>query len=243
MKAQSSTPSRLSGYLWHRHASAEASREALLSWMGLLVDAALAARGRAVIALAGGKTPMPLYRALAQQSRDWSRVHVFPTDERWVARGDAARNEAALAAAFESAEGINLHGLLGDPAPAQPSAGLACAALQAFADPFDVVLLGMGQDAHTASLFPHARGLDDAWADDAAPACVVEPDPLPPEAPFARITLSRERLRHTRSLALLIQGDPKRDVFESVVACPASRDRPISAFLEGLPACQVHWSP
>lgn len=243
MNAPTSPASRLSGYLWHRHASAEASQQSLLTWMGLLVDAALAARGRAVIALAGGKTPMPLYRAFAQQSRDWSRVHLFPTDERWVARGDAARNETGLAAAFKDAEGVSLHGLLGDEAPTPPKAGIACETLRAFADAFDIVLLGMGEDAHTASLFPHARGLDQAWADDAAPACVVEPDPLPPEAPFARITLSRARLRDTKALALLIQGDAKRKVFESVVDRPVSRDRPISAFLEGLPACQVHWSP
>ncbi|MCB1552703.1 MAG: 6-phosphogluconolactonase [Xanthomonadales bacterium] len=233
----------LSGFRWLAHASLGEAQSALALDLGVCIDAALADRGRAVLALAGGRTPLALYRALALQSRDWTRVHVVPTDERWVGRGHPARNEDELVAAFAAADGIRVHGLLGREAAPAPSAQTACEVLQEFEGPFDAVLLGMGQDAHTASLFPHALGLDAAWRSDADAACVVVPDPLPPEAPFARISLSRPRLLQTCTLGLLISGAPKRAVFEDAVGQAASRERPISAFLTGTPVCDVHWSP
>ena len=200
----------LSGFRWLAHASLGEAQSALALDLGVCIDAALADRGRAVLALAGGRTPLALYRALALQSRDWTRVHVVPTDERWVGRGHPARNEDELVAAFAAADGIRVHGLLGREAAPAPSAQTACEVLQEFEGPFDAVLLGMGQDAHTASLFPHALGLDAAWRSDADAACVVVNLFMLPDEPelFRQCVENISRVRascHTYGMPLMIE--------------------------------------
>jgi 6-phosphogluconolactonase len=110
---------------------------------------------------------------------------------------------------------------------------------------FDAVVLGMGADAHTASLFPNARqlaaGLDPA---STLEALRVDPDPLPAEAPFPRISLTAARLLRARSLLLAIGGDAKRAVFAQACADADAEARPIAALLHAPGACvNVHWSP
>jgi 6-phosphogluconolactonase len=227
------------------HPDADALAAALADILADAIRAGLAERNRASLALAGGRTPFPVYRRLAEVALDWPRVSLLATDERWVEPTHPASNTRELHAAFAAATGVRVLPLV----PAEPGpfadAAPARATLAAFTDPFDAVLLGMGVDGHFASLFPGAaelqHGLDPACQDD---ALVVHPDPLPREVPFPRISLSRARLLRTRRLLLAATGSAKRVILDLAKARPDPLCLPISAVLHDDSAkVEIHWSP
>lgn len=207
---------------------------------------AIAGRGRALFALAGGSTPFPLYRYWASMTdTDFARVTVVPTDERCVPHDHPACNGRALVDAFARASGIDIRFLTPPDGDVDRAADHANAALADLDQPFDAVVLGMGLDGHVASLFPGAVQLAAALSDGAPAAMRVDPEPLPPEAPFARISLSGPRLRRSRSLHLVIAGQAKLDVLRHAQALSADwRTLPVAALLHD-PTClmHVHWSP
>ena len=113
---------------------------------------------------------------------------------------------------------------------------------------FDAVLLGMGSEAHTASLFPGAEGLATALCPAPRPAVVsLTPNPLPVDAPYARLTLTLGRLTWTRRLWLLVTGADKRRVLEQALARPDSLLRPVSALLtpgaSSASPLEIFWAP
>lgn len=226
------------------HIDAARLAEGLAFVIGQAIDQALLERDRAVLALAGGKTPLPAYRKLAEQRRDWSKVTVLPTDERWVDAGHPLRNDDEIADAMQAANGLNLCRLVPAKAEYPPLAALASQHLAELNYPFDLVLLGMGGDAHTASLFPGAEGLAaamDLRAED--DAFVVTPDPLPPEAPHPRITVGRRRLLNARQHIIAITGAVKREVLFDANSRQQPERQPISAFLVNGLNLAIHWSP
>lgn len=203
----------------------------------------IARDGRAVLALAGGRTPWPVYKRLAQAPLDWSPVTVMPTDERCVPHGHEASNLAGLATAFAAARGIQLAPLTvpdGDPDASEQHARTQLAELRRR---FDAVVLGMGTDGHTASLFPGAMRLARGF-DPALDACRIDPEPLPPEAPYPRISLTVRRLLRTRALHLVVTGAEKRTVLEAALADPDPLRRPVASILHAPGTqVQVHWCP
>lgn len=227
------------------HASAAQLAEAVALELAGCIESALRQRGRALLAVAGGRTPFPAYRKLAAMDLDWSRVSLVVTDERWVPRGHPSRNEDEAAEAFAAATGLTLVPLVTRFAEPPPAADFARAQLAALGEPFDAVLLGMGGDSHTASLFPHSPGLAEALAAEATDdAFLVLPDPLPKEAPYPRITLGLARLRRTRRCLLAITGEAKRQVLEATLTEAPSAERPIGLFLHDAELnVQIHWSP
>lgn len=208
----------------------------------ILVDA-IAARGSASLALAGGSTPFPIYRRLAAMDLEWSRVSLIPTDERWVQAEHPASNLRAMREAFAAARGVRLLSLTPTEPHKQASASFAMNALVELANPFDAVLLGMGGDGHFASLFPGATELEAGLNGDAG-ALAVHPRPLPPEAPFARISLSLDRLLNSRRLLLAVSGRVKRAVLDRAQLVNEPQALPICAMLhqQRLPL-EIHWSP
>lgn len=193
--------------------------------------AAIIARGRAVIAVSGGSSPKRLFARLATIALSWQQVTVTQVDERWVA-GDHEDSNARL---------IREHLLVGEAAAARfvplkndaatPQAGhAACEAqLQSLA-PFDIVLLGMGEDGHTASLFPRAPGLVEALREDGA-LCAAMPTPQPPQVQCPRMSLTLAGLLASRRLLLPLSGAAKLGVLAQAQAAGAIEEMPIRAVL------------
>jgi 6-phosphogluconolactonase len=228
-----------------RHADPEALVQSVVGALEDAIRSALARRGHAVLALAGGRTPLPMYRRLADAALDWSRVSLLATDERWVDADHPASNTREIRRAFAGADGIRILPLTPGNRGGQASAELATATLASLAEPFDAVLLGMGADGHFASLFPGAAGLAAGLDPESVQAAlVVQPDPLPVEAPFPRISLTAARLLRTRRLLLAATGAAKRAVLDRAQAQCDPDALPISALLHDDSACvEIHWSP
>jgi 6-phosphogluconolactonase len=202
--------------------------------------AAIAGRGQATLAVSGGKSPIALFEHLRGQDLDWAKVQVMLVDERCVAHDHADSNTALvrqhlLQGAATAATFVTLF----DSVPAEIDgaalAGLVGAANQRLAKvtfPLDVVVLGMGEDGHTASLFPAAPGLVEALASPGPIAWVC-----PATAPHTRLTLTLPVLQGARHLYLPLSGDNKLKVYQeaSKAANPAL---PISLLLNS-PACDV----
>lgn len=229
----------------HDYASADELSAKLAGLLRQTCVDAMATRGRVLLALAGGRTPLPLYARMAERPFDWAGTTLMPTDERCVPHDHPACNLRALREAFAQARGLGWESLTvpdGDPGRSQAH---AAAMLAAHAEPFDVVLLGMGADGHVASLFPGAPQLVAALDPGArADACRVDPEPLPPEAPFPRISLTLQRLLRSRAIHLLVAGEAKRAVLRRAQAGNDPRRHPVAAVLHapGMLA-HIHWSP
>lgn len=248
------------------HADASALATAVAARIAAALDEALAVRGAALLALAGGRTSPPVFRALAAQPRDWSRVSIAPSDERWVARTHPDCNLAQLQAAFAGAQGIEWLPLVPESPASQPDARFANEALAAHPEAFDVAMLGMGADGHFASIFPGAANLAEALvtpvgaglprdrdasksrgkpAPAAAPdAIAIVPDPLPAAGPHPRISLTLARLLHSRLLLLVVTGADKRAALEHAQREGDWRRLPVAALLRAAhPQAEIHWSP
>lgn len=177
-----------------------------LAWVNRAAADTLAARGEFHLVLAGGSTPKRLYQALASQEQDWARWHIWFGDERCLPIDDPQRNSRMAAAAWLDRVAIpasNIHLI-----PAEQGAEAAATAYTRELigrDAFDLVLLGLGQDGHTASLFPHHAWGSDTHAPDAMPVLDA------PKPPSMRVTLSAHRLSHARNVLFLVSGADKRD--------------------------------
>lgn len=232
------------------HANAEALAEAVAEALADAIRAGVAARGDAWLALAGGSTPFAAYRRLAAMDLPWASVHLVASDERAVPAAHEKRNERALAEAFAAARGVTIHPLVaadGAAVNVHTDSRATLATAESSLAPlthraFDAVLLGMGADAHFASLFPQVTPPSALDGNSREALVAITPDPLPPEAPYPRVSLTLSRLVAAHSLLLMITGDTKRAVLESARERTAA-DAPIHALLAAAPDLAIHWSP
>lgn len=195
---------------------------------GLLIKALREKKGPLLVALPGGRTPLPLFEALAAARADWSRVHFFMTDERLVPAGSPASNFGQAKKLLFSKTAIpprNLHAVKpGSPRRAAAAYGREIRALAGRAAGPDLVFLGLGEDGHIASIFPGSAALR-------AAAGPVLPARAPAGVkPASRITLSLAALNAARTVALMAIGRAKRPVFarsaDGDAALPAGRLSP-----------------
>lgn len=206
------------GVRWQVCADIEGLAAAAAQRILMAAGAAIAARGSFHLVLAGGETPLPVYRQLAAADAQWRQWHLYFGDERWLPAGHPGRNETAIRREWLERVPIpdaQIHAI----APqTDPERAAACyrQALHSVAT-FDLVLLGLGTDGHTASLFPGTTAdAQDVFAVRDAPGAFP-----------VRITLSPERLRRSRALLFVVAGAGKR--------------APLAAWRNGaeLPAAQV----
>jgi 6-phosphogluconolactonase len=232
-------------WIEHEYADAGALVEAVAAQLQAECVAALSLRGRATMALAGGKTPLPIYQRLAANDLAWDGVRLLPTDERCVPHEHSACNLREIRAAFSAAAGVRVNAITPADGDADRALAFADEVMATYPDPFDAVVLGMGTDGHTASLFPAASGLADALDPDSnRDVCRIDPVPLPPEAPFPRISLTVARLLRARSAHLIITGQIKRDVLHRAQREADALRHPIGAILHAPGRLlHIHWSP
>jgi len=229
---------------WWEYDDAGEMADAVAGDIGFIIESAIDARGAAVIALAGGKTPLPIYEKLASQKLDWKRVTIVPGDDRIVPLGDPLSNVTAIGKAFIP-KGARVIPLVSGTAPDYKAAGRSAdALLQDLHWPLDLCLLGVGGDGHAASIFPGPDYDEALNGPKERRALGVMPDPLPPEAPVARVSLSRAAIVSARALMIAITGDQKRQVLESAIEQGASSPYPVGRILADveLPV-DVHWAP
>lgn len=228
-----------------KHVSADALAAAVAKRALSAIDCALQERGKAVAAIAGGRTTPPVLRYLAAERRDWSKLTVLPTDERWVAAYDADCNLRQLHESFIGVAGVHWIGLAPQRPRGKANATYANSALEKVDAAFDLCLLGMGADGHFASLFPGAENLQDALdlaTLDAAIAIV--PDPMPSAGPYPRISLTLARLLHSRQIILAITGADKRAMLDRALDENDPLNLPVAALLRAPGrTIEIHWSP
>jgi len=228
---------------WWDYDDADEMAAAVAGDVQFIIESAIDARGAAVVALAGGKTPLPIYEKLAQAKLDWKRVTIVPGDDRLVPLGDPLSNVTAIGKVFIP-KGARVIPLISATVADYKAAGRAAdAILQDLHWPLDLCLLGVGGDGHCASIFP-GPDFDEALnGPKERRATGVMPDPLPPEAPVARVTLSKAAIVSARALMIAATGQAKRDVLEQAIEQGASSNYPVGRVLADveLPV-DIHWS-
>lgn len=204
---------------------------------------AIAQYGHAYLCLAGGRTPLPVYAHLAQAQLG-GRVVALPGDERCVPHDHPACNWRNLSDAFAPDPTITVQPLTRADGDAGASLAQTRTWLAQHAHPFDAVLLGMGADGHFASLFPGADNLQQGLAlNSGITAFATTPEPLPPEAPFTRISLTLPRLLHAHAIHLVVTGQNKRMVLRQAQH-NAYAPYPVATLLAASQhPIHIHWSP
>lgn len=189
---------------------ADASDAQVAAWLHATLSAALERQpGGIAVTLPGGSTPFPILTALAGGAPlDWSRIAVWPGDDRIVPEDHPASNVGRIRAALEPL-GARIVPLAEGTTPPR----------------FALAWLGMGADGHIASLFPNT----DPQLDDPLPVRRLVPDPLPPEAPFARLSLTLPALLASDAILFVIRGADKRALFEA--ALRGEHDLPVARLL------------
>ncbi|MBU6166895.1 MAG: 6-phosphogluconolactonase [Alphaproteobacteria bacterium] len=228
---------------WWDYDDADEMAEAVAGDIAYIIGQALEARGRALVAFPGGSTPLPALKLLAGMKIEWADVTILPTDDRLVPVTDPLSNAGMLARLFLPKKARVL------PLTAGESDHVAAgrAADERIADldwPLDVAWLGVGEDGHTASIFPGPDFEAAIAGPRARRALGVRPDPLPANAPVPRVTLTAPTLVSARTVTLVLQGKAKRTLVEKALKQGSSSTLPIGRLLAELEMdIDIHWCP
>jgi 6-phosphogluconolactonase len=207
---------------------------------------ALAQRQEASLIVSGGKSPIGFFAKLAAVDLAWDRVHVSLADERWVNPASIDSNERLVREHLltNRAAHAKFLPLMSSHATAAEALVSRTRELLSMPRPFDCVVLGMGEDGHTASLFPGDASLPSALDAEAQPALVAVTKPPHPAAPYARISLNLAAILHARQVVLMISGEAKRAVFEAARDGAPPTQYPIAAVLgQNRVRVEVYYSP
>lgn len=234
---------------WHQGAEPKSLAQNLAGELVVQISSAIADRGLAVVALSGGSTPKPLFKALAEYDVDWSRVVITLVDERWVPEThelsnaafmkqhllDSLPHDTRFVPLYHEAESVEQSII--------PALGGYCHATHSSsAQPraFDIVILGMGGDGHTASFFPDASNVAQLVDPDSPQALLTC---VSPSTQVERITWSVPALLTTRFLALHFTGEQKKAVFDQACENDDATVLPIrSAIFQNKVALNVYYS-
>ncbi|ABV87654.1 6-phosphogluconolactonase [Shewanella pealeana] len=203
---------------------------------------AVDARGKASLIVSGGSTPLKLFELLSKKAIDWSDVFITLADERWVSPEHGDSNERLVRNNLlkNRAASAKFRGLKNMYSSPEEGCAMAIEQLGSFPTPFDVVVLGMGNDGHTCSWFPCAADAELDNALTSAELCVAV---TPGNAPHSRISLSKSAILASRQIYLHIVGEQKLEVYRQALASEDTREMPIRAVLEQHKTpVDVYWS-
>lgn len=200
-------------------------------------------KGQASLVVSGGSTPKPFFQHLSRQDIDWQRVTITLADERWVETTESESNEYLVRSLLLQNMAKNCHfiGLKNSAATVAQGEAVTHTALNTIPRPFDLVILGMGDDGHTASLFPGAERLAEAVDMKNNKNCIGI---TPPEAAFERISMTLPTLLDTNRIILHITGSRKRTILENALETGDPAEMPIRYILrQQITPVHIYWAP
>ncbi|KQV68335.1 6-phosphogluconolactonase [Rhizobium sp. Root1220] len=227
------------------HAFADAAELArnLADKVAASLSAAVATRGAAAIAVSGGSTPKLFFQELSTRDIDWGKVTITLVDERFVPADNDRSNHLLVATNLlrNKAAAARFQPLYQAVPSVEEAAEIATAATRAIADPFDIVILGMGGDGHTASFFPGGNNLQIAL-DPNTPRGIITMEADGAGEP--RLTFTFSSLQDARLLVLHIEGDGKKDVLAKAERAGDEAEMPIRAVLRRAASpVDIYWAP
>jgi 6-phosphogluconolactonase len=234
-----------------RHFDSQADMFDALSADCLLnLQEALKLRSRASFIVSGGRTPIALFERLVSADLNWSSIDMALVDERWVNAQHERSNELLVnthllnALAAQGSALPTLTGLYHPSEHAGESVGLCNASYKDLAQPFDITVLGMGPDGHTASLFPHAEGLQQALdTQDLVTSIVAKPSAVTGDE-LERMTLTPHAIKQSKKVVLALTGADKLDVLKEALAGDDIAAMPVRAILlQNQVDVDVYWAP
>ncbi|WP_341962266.1 6-phosphogluconolactonase [Pseudomonas sp. RC10] len=195
--------------------------------------------GIATLVVSGGKSPVAFFQALAQKPIEWSKVVISLADERWVPTEHADSN-AGLLKRFLFQGPAEKAGFFSLYRPTQTLEEAAAATDEALKElpKIDVLILGMGDDGHTASLFPDSPNLPEALDLNGERRCLPM---LAPSTPHQRLTMTRSLLASAATPILSVSGQAKLETLRTALAGDDLAEMPIRAFLN--PSLEIYWCP
>jgi 6-phosphogluconolactonase len=227
----------------HRFPDSTALAHALAGEIRVDLEEAIGVRRTASLSVSGGRTPLKLFEQQRAEKLPWSNVWITLADERWVDVDDDASNERLVRRhlLLEQAAPARFVGLKNPASTPEAGADWSWRALSRVPRPFDVVLLGMGEDGHTASLFPGSLALSRALDATAAPGCVAV-NAL--KTPHARVSLNLAALLDARRIILHIEGESKWQVYQRARMPGSAAELPVRAILHQREVpVDVYWAP
>lgn len=204
--------------------------------------------GQASFLVSGGSTPEPVYRELSKRPLPWQQINVALVDERWVEPGASGSNQTFIEKSLlqnyaAEAPFLGMKNAHATAAEGQADCERAYAELLR---PFDVCVLGMGNDGHTASLFPHAEGLEAALDPKSPQLCraITAQQSEVTGSHTERMTLSLSAILQARDIKLLITGEEKLRVYREALLGSDELAMPVRSILkQGLNSVSVYWAP
>lgn len=229
-----------SGVVAHSLADAERHAQAMAEHVAQALHEAIDTHGAASLVVSGGRSPARFFEVLSEQELDWEKVLISLADERWVPIDDPQSNAGLVRRHLlrSRAAHAKFIGLYQPAASLEAAAHMANEALAILPVPIDVLVLGMGSDGHTASLFPGSPNLASALDPECPRRCL--PMQAPSE-PSQRLTMTLPLLASARLVLLQIEGEAKLATLREALAGDDVMQMPIRAFLHS--PLEIYWCP
>lgn len=224
-----------------KYTDKEALNTAFSDTIAAILEQGIAQKGRASLLVSGGRTPQPMFAALSQKDLNWSKVDISLVDDRWVDSEHEASNESMVRQHLlvNNAAAARFTGLKTASKDARDAVQACTENLAEIHTPFDVLILGMGEDGHTASLFPCSQEVD-AGLDLRSGEQYIAVTPT--TAPHQRMSLTLPAILSSRNIFLHLTGEAKLEVLQQAQTVEQERDMPISAVLNRADVTLV-WAP
>jgi len=225
----------------HEYANSDALVDNFSKQIAELLTQAISEKGYATLAVSGGSTPKPLFQALSKIDLPWAQVKITLVDERWVDAAHPDSNEKLVRENLlvNHAEAASFMSMTTHDANAEDAVEKLSARLDDFGLPIDVLILGMGEDGHTASLFPCSQQIAEGLnLSRKLPLLATQPS----TAPHQRMSLSLASIVSSQHVFLHIVGEKKRQILEQAISQHTALEKPIKAVSDNC-TLNLVWAP